>query len=152
APHVDAVLHARRARRLHALGALGGHRRSAGAHGRFLPTTLRIAGRRMKRFLFVVPPLAGHVNPTVSVARRLSARGHRVAWAAHARGVRHLLPEGAEILPLDDEGSDRVAETFASRARGLRGLESLQFLWQELLLPLARGMLPRLVELMTSYA
>jgi MGT family glycosyltransferase len=105
----------------------------------------------MRRFLFVVPPLAGHVNPTLSVARRLTARGHRVAWAAHERGVRHLLPEGAEILPLDDEGSDRVGETFASRARGLRGLESLQFLWQELLLPLARGMLPRLLEHMASF-
>ena len=33
----------------------------------------------MSRFLFVVPPLAGHVNPTISVARRLEARGHQVA-------------------------------------------------------------------------
>jgi MGT family glycosyltransferase len=105
----------------------------------------------MKRFLFVVPPLAGHVNPTVSVARQLEARGHRVAWAAHTRGVRHLLPRDAEILPLDDEGSDRVAETL-DRAKRLRGLESLQFLWQEMLLPMARGMLPRLLELMEAYA
>jgi MGT family glycosyltransferase len=106
----------------------------------------------VKRFLFVVPPLAGHVNPTVSVARQLAARGHRVAWAAHARGVEHLLPDGAELLALDDEGSDRVAETFARRARGLRGLESLQFLWQQMLVPLARGMLPELLERMASYA
>jgi MGT family glycosyltransferase len=106
----------------------------------------------MKRFLFVVPPLAGHVNPTVSVARLLAQRGHRVAWAGHVRGVRHLLPEDAEILPLDDDGSDRVAGAMLDRARRLRGLESLQFLWQEMLLPLARGMLPRLLESMAHYA
>jgi MGT family glycosyltransferase len=106
----------------------------------------------MKRFLFVVPPLTGHVNPTVSVARLLSKRGHDVAWAGHVRGVRHLLPEDAEILPLDDEGSERVAGVLLDRARRLRGLESLQFLWQEMLLPLARGMLPRLLEATNRYA
>jgi MGT family glycosyltransferase len=62
------------------------------------------------------------------------------------------LPEGAELLAIDDEGSDKVAGTFGQRASGLRGLESLQFLWQDMLLPLARGMLPRLLEAMESYA
>jgi MGT family glycosyltransferase len=106
----------------------------------------------LKRFLFVVPPFAGHVHPTVSVARKLAARGHGVAWAAHARGVRHLLPDDAEVLPLDDDGSDRVAGHFLERARRLRGLESLKFLWQEMLLPLARGTLPRLLDVMATYA
>lgn len=35
----------------------------------------------MSRFLFVVPPLVGHVNPAVGVAAELAARGHRIAWA-----------------------------------------------------------------------
>ena len=35
----------------------------------------------MSRFLFVVPPMAGHVNPTLPVGRELAARGHDVAWA-----------------------------------------------------------------------
>ena len=38
------------------------------------------------KILFVVPPWTGHVNPTVSVARRLAANGHEVAWAGHAGG------------------------------------------------------------------
>ena len=46
----------------------------------------------MKKFLFVVPPLTGHVNPTISVARALEARGHEVAWVAHPGKVRPLLP------------------------------------------------------------
>ena len=34
----------------------------------------------------------------------------------------------------------------------VRGLESLQFLWQDMLLPLAQSMLPRLLDAMASYA
>src|SRR5258708_11751871 len=105
----------------------------------------------MKRFLFVVPPLAGHVNPTVSVGRKLASRGHRVAWAAPGEGARHLLPDDAEFLTLDDEGTDQVSKRFLDRARRVRGLESLQFLWQDMLLPLAQSMLPRLLDAMTRY-
>lgn len=94
------------------------------------------------RALFVVPPLSGHVNPTVSVARALTARGHRVAWVGHPRRVRPLLPEGAELLPLDDGPSDDVFGPILERSKTMRGLESLQFLWQDVLVPLARAMLP----------
>jgi MGT family glycosyltransferase len=100
----------------------------------------------VSRFLFVVPPLAGHVNPTISVARALQAQGHRVAWVAHPRRVRPLLPEGVELLPLDDGVSDEVWAPVLERAKNVRGLESLQFLWQDVLLPLARGMEPGVRE------
>lgn len=94
----------------------------------------------MRRFLFVVPPLTGHVVPTVSVARALSARGHAVAWCCHPRRVRALLPDDAEILPLDDHLSDEVWAKMVDRSKRVRGLESFQFLWEEVLVPLARGM------------
>jgi MGT family glycosyltransferase len=94
----------------------------------------------MKRFLFVVPPLTGHVVPTVSVARALATRGHRVAWVCHPRRVRPLLPDDAEMLALDDHLSDEVWSRMIDRAKAVRGLESLQFLWEEVLVPLARGM------------
>jgi MGT family glycosyltransferase len=99
----------------------------------------------MKRFLFVVPPLAGHVNPTVSVARELQGRGHRVAWAAHAGVAERLLPAGAEVLPLGDPSlADRTT-------RPVRGLESLQLLWQEVLVPLARATLPGALHAIRRY-
>lgn len=41
----------------------------------------------MSGFLFVVPPLVGHINPTVGVAAELAARGHRVAWASADPGL-----------------------------------------------------------------
>jgi MGT family glycosyltransferase len=104
-----------------------------------------------KRFLFVVPPFAGHALPTISVARMLERRGHHVAWATYEKSVGSLLPEGAEVFALDDDGSDHAARWLASRARTMRGLESLQFLWNEMLLPLARGMLPQVIDVMRAY-
>jgi MGT family glycosyltransferase len=95
-----------------------------------------------RRFLFVVPPLTGHVNPTIAVADALRSRGHEVAWVGHPRRVKPLLPEGATLIALDDGVSDEVWRPVLDRARAVRGLESFEFLWDEVLIPLARGMIP----------
>ncbi|KUO10062.1 glycosyltransferase [Streptomyces sp. DSM 15324] len=90
----------------------------------------------MSRFLFVVPPLVGHVNPTVGVAAELVARGHRVAW---------VCPEPELVARL--AGADAVVLACAGtgpgeRPAGLRGPEALKFLWEWYLLPLAEAMAP----------
>jgi MGT family glycosyltransferase len=94
-----------------------------------------------RRFLCVVPPLAGHVNPTISVARALQSRGHRVAWVGYPL-VRQYLPPDAELIPLEGAMSEGEWERLIERSRGVRGLESFQFVWEEVLLPLARAMMP----------
>ncbi|MGW3424418.1 glycosyltransferase [Streptomyces phaeochromogenes] len=94
----------------------------------------------MSRFLFVVPPLVGHINPTVGVAAELTARGHRVAWASADPGlVRRLAGDEAVVFPcagpvLTGEDGVRPAE--------LRGPEALKFLWERFLVPLAEAMAP----------
>ncbi|MFE8014574.1 glycosyltransferase [Streptomyces antibioticus] len=90
----------------------------------------------MSRFLFVVPPLVGHINPTVGVAAELVARGHRVAWAC---------PDPALVARL--AGADAEVFGCAGTAPGerpaeLRGPEALRFLWEWYLLPLAEAMAP----------
>lgn len=96
----------------------------------------------MSRFLFVVPPLTGHTNPTIGVAAALQARGHSVAWTGHAKIIRRLLPSGAELIPVGDDPADDdpVVASATARSQGLRGAEALMFLWEEFLLPLGRGM------------
>ena len=94
----------------------------------------------MARFLFVVPPLTGHTNPTVSVGKRLRDRGHQVAWAAHPDPARSLLPEDAELLPVFDALPPDLVESVSSQALGLRGAAALKFLYDDFLLPLARSM------------
>jgi MGT family glycosyltransferase len=110
---------------------------------------VHLEGAPMSRFLFVVPPFTGHVNPTVAVAAALVARGHEVAWAGHADGVGPLLPDGARLFSLG-LAAEVLAPTLA-RARDARGLESLRVLWQDVLVPLARAMRPRLADVLASF-
>ncbi|MFF3884294.1 glycosyltransferase [Streptomyces sp. NPDC001914] len=94
----------------------------------------------MSGFLFVVPPLVGHINPAVGVADRLLARGHRVAWACADPGlVGRLAGDRAPVFPCAGPVPG-VGE--ARRPPGLRGPEALKFLWEWYLLPLAEAMAP----------
>jgi UDP:flavonoid glycosyltransferase YjiC (YdhE family) len=96
---------------------------------------------------FVVPPLAGHTLPTVSIAAALRERGHQVAWAGHPESLERLLPGGAEVWSLGALPAGVVA-AIEERSRRLRGLESVQFLWQDFLVPLARATRPLLERLL----
>jgi len=96
----------------------------------------------MSRFLFVVPPLAGHINPTIAVAAELASRDHEVAWAGHLSVLAPLLPQGAEVLATDRAFTTADLDGVAARARGLRGAEAFRFLWKDFIIPLAEAMLP----------
>ncbi len=104
------------------------------------------------KILFVVPPWTGHVNPTVSVARELTRAGHDVAWCGYARHVAHLLPPGAQVFDLGGTGEDVRAADLMARSQELRHLESLRFLWQELLVPMARAMLEPVAAVLRDHA
>jgi MGT family glycosyltransferase len=97
---------------------------------------------RMSRFLFVVPPLAGHTFPTVEVGRELADRGHQVAWAGHPTYIGPLLPAGATLLPVDTSIGGGTLAKLRPRPDHLRGAAAFRFLWQEFLLPLAHSMVP----------
>ncbi|MEU7579255.1 glycosyltransferase [Streptomyces sp. NPDC041068] len=89
----------------------------------------------MSRFLLVVPPLVGHINPLVGVAAELEARGHRVAWAGHPEPIAQLVgPEAESYACATPQELTRPPE--------LRGVAALQFLWQKCFGPLADAMAP----------
>ena len=103
------------------------------------------------KFLFVVPPLTGHVNPTVSVARELAADGHEVAWAGFEPAVRPLLPAGSPLHSVGEPAEmERIARKMAT-SHELRGLESLQFFWEEFVVPLACTMRPDVTRVIDAY-
>lgn len=93
------------------------------------------------KVLFTVPPLAGHVNPTVALGAELASRGHEIAWAGPASALARLLPAQARILPAGEEAGGGYS-ALHERWRGLRGVGALRFLWEEALVPLARAMVP----------
>ncbi|MCJ1676415.1 glycosyltransferase [Streptomyces sp. APSN-46.1] len=102
------------------------------------------------RVLFTVPPLAGHVNPTVAVGAELAARGHEIAWTGPASVLAGLLPARARILPAG-EGAGSSYTALHERWRDLRGVAALRFLWEEALVPLARAMVPGVTRAVRTF-
>ncbi|GGM51063.1 glycosyl transferase [Longimycelium tulufanense] len=92
----------------------------------------------MSRFLLVVPPLVGHINPLVGVAAELVERGHEVAWVGVPELVRGLSGEHATVFPADAGDVTKVRD----RPAGLRGMAALRVLWTDLLVPMADFMAP----------
>jgi len=93
----------------------------------------------VSRFLFVVPPLVGHINPAVGLAERLTRQGHEVAWAGHVELVRRLAGPDARVLPCAVPDADGAA---TERPAELRGPAALKYLWETFLVPLAEAMMP----------
>lgn len=106
----------------------------------------------MSRYLFVVPPLTGHINPTVGVGGELADRGHEVAWVGHPATLRALLPEGARILPALDDELERGIQDAREHWLRLRGMAVLKFFWQDFLLPLGRAMVPGVEAAVRDFA
>jgi len=100
----------------------------------------------MARFLFVVPPATGHINPTVSVAHHLTERGHQVAWVGYARKTRPLLPENGALFALDEGDFQRIEAEYTPLSEVARGLESVILFWERFMLPLSATMLAGVEE------
>ncbi|WP_406281977.1 glycosyltransferase [Embleya sp. NBC_00896] len=103
------------------------------------------------RFMFVVPPFTGHVNPTIAVAAALTERGHEAVWCGPPE-ILDLLPLGARLFATGDapEANGGYAELHASWQR-LRGVAALRFLVEETLVPLAHAMLPGVNAAVAAY-
>lgn len=105
----------------------------------------------MSRILFVVPPLTGHVNPTLAVGAELARRGHDVAWAGVPGATEALLPAGATFLPCAPDEVGSAVGAMSERAHGTRGAAALKFLWEDVLVPLAGYMVPGLTAVVGSW-
>lgn len=102
----------------------------------------------MSRFLFVVPPLAGHVNPTIGVAAALVRRRHEVAWAGLPAALTPLVGADARVYPC----AAPPADPDRARAPESRGPAALKYLWESFLLPLAEAMAPGVEAAVAAFA
>ncbi|MCT2592416.1 glycosyltransferase [Streptomyces sp. N2-109] len=96
----------------------------------------------MSRILFVVPPLAGHVNPAAAVAAELEARGHQVAWAGQPAALARCLGPGARVYFCAGPTGARPDVRPGDRPGEPRGAAALKDLWEEFFAPLAVAMAP----------
>lgn len=96
----------------------------------------------MSRFLIVVPPLAGHVLPTLGIGRELAARGHQVAWSGSEAVLRPLLGPDAEVLATGSR---------LFRPQGGQGLAAVRSLWTGFIVPYARFTAKALDQAVSAY-
>ena len=54
----------------------------------------------MARFLFTVWPFAGHLHPSIAIARALHTRGHEIAFYTGATVRSVVEGEGFQFFPL----------------------------------------------------
>lgn len=99
----------------------------------------------MSRFLFVVPPFTGHINPTLGVGAGLLGHKHRVAWASFDPQLKSRIPQGGDFFLIESDMNENERQTIELELRALEkkivyGLESLKFLYEEILIPMNRKM------------
>jgi MGT family glycosyltransferase len=90
------------------------------------------------RYAFVVPPLTGHVNPTLGLGAELLSRGHDVAWISPDDSLADSLPAGGELLLVREEMAEDQVVSISQK--NVYGVESIKFLYDEVLIPLNRYM------------
>jgi len=90
------------------------------------------------RFVFVVPPLAGHVNPTLGLGAELIKRGHAVAWISLDETLEKVLPAGGRLLLVREEGGEGHRDKISQK--NVYGVESIRYLYDDVLIPLNRYM------------
>jgi zeaxanthin glucosyltransferase len=96
----------------------------------------------VSRFLLVVPPLTGHVNPAAGVGNALAGRGHEVAWVCSETFIRPLVGPRATVYRTG---------TRLYRPLGDRGLAGLKSLWEGFIVPFARFTRPTVETAIEAY-
>jgi len=104
----------------------------------------------MARFAFIVPPLHGHVNPTLSLGAELLKRGHEVGWITLDPALGNRLPAGGQLLlaEYNDDSEDYLEQI---HKKNVSGIESIKFLYEEVLIPLNRFMYDGINTILDSF-
>ena len=105
----------------------------------------------MSRFLFVVPPLVGHINPTLAVGAELKNLGHEVAWVGYPSILQNLLPKTMTLIPADESKLEDIKKTWQTHANSVFGLESFKFFYADFMVPLAHAMLPSVTSAIQKF-
>lgn len=108
----------------------------------------------MKKFVFIVPPFDGHVNPTLSIGKELLKRKHEVAWISADAKLKDKLPDGGilRLIPHDfDEKSIKELRNEKLKGVSVQGIESLKILYEVDLIPLNQFLLEGITHFLNNY-
>jgi MGT family glycosyltransferase len=95
----------------------------------------------MAKFTFIVPPLTGHINPTLSLGNELLKRNHTVSWLSLDENLKDQLPENGQLIVLPIDMDEMAKKKLFEHAQELQkkkvyGIDSLKFLYDEVLTPM----------------
>ena len=102
----------------------------------------------MARFLFVVPPLLGHLNPTLSVGGELLNRCHEVAWVSSKPFADDTIPEKGKFFLIDNIEDKIQAITQKVDAQKTFAFD---FMYENVWLPYNRIIMEGLSEIVDQY-
>ncbi len=110
----------------------------------------------MSKFLFVVPPFTGHINPTLGLGAGLIKNGHQVAWVSFDPALKERIPDKGEFLLIEINISEAEKNAIEFKLRELSkkavyGLESLKFLYEDVLVPINTGIVEGLRNIVDTY-
>ena len=103
------------------------------------------------KYLFVVPPLHGHINPTLALGAELQERGHECAWVGHGKMLANVLPPDTQIYDFVDQQDKKSDDVKPEAANRLRGLRAFKFLWESFFIPLAEAMCPYVEDAINQF-
>lgn len=110
----------------------------------------------MAKYLFIVPPFSGHINPTLGVGLELLSKNHQVGWLTIDPSLKKKIPVGGNFLllefPMNDSQKEKVERELAELAKkSVYGLDSLKFLYDDVLIPMNTNMLQGVIDVIDSY-
>ncbi|TWP29810.1 glycosyl transferase [Apibacter muscae] len=110
----------------------------------------------MAKYAFIVPPLTGHINPTLSLGSELLDRNHSVSWICLDPELNKQLPKGGELLipPIEasnEEKSKLIAYAKELQKKKVYGIDSLKFLYEEVLTPMNSLMIQGIEKILQKY-
>lgn len=110
----------------------------------------------MAKYLFVVPPFPGHINPTLGIGEKLLDRGHKVGWISIDPAFEQEIPTNGDFIllefPMDEVEQKKVEQHLEDLSkRSVYGLDSLKFLYEEVLVPMNTKMLDPIIQTLDDY-
>jgi MGT family glycosyltransferase len=90
------------------------------------------------------------VNPTLSLGTELLSRGHEVGWISLDPSLGDKLPAGGQLLLVNyEEDSKEYLDQITKK--NVSGIESIKFLYEEVLIPLNRFMYAGINKILDSF-
>ena len=110
----------------------------------------------MAKFLFVVPPFIGHINPTLGIGAELLLRGHSVTWVGIKEINNAFIPIGGSFIVPHEElkGKENIIDEILEKQDNgptIHGVEIFKFAMEETYIPFCNFLVPGILRIIDEF-